>query len=146
MLEGQSGAFPMLFPWGKRPNPWCVLLEQQLCSATAKTCFPDRLHLSGVVFPLSQALLWPQHPISLCGIPHSSPCPQLSSGRGGKSGQSTSPSSAPRGESKKGHDVTGESSAAFIHRIMNKRISIVNERISMVCHNSPSSELNCDRR
>lgn len=59
----------MLFPWGKRPNPWCVLLEQQLCSATAKTCFPDRLHLSGVVFPLSQTLLWPQHPSQLALSP-----------------------------------------------------------------------------
>lgn len=43
-----------------------------------------------------------------------------------------------------GHGLTGVSSAAFTSHIMNKRISIVNKRISMMCHNSPSSEPNCD--
>lgn len=43
-----------------------------------------------------------------------------------------------------GQELTGVSSAAFTSHSMNKTNSIVKKRISMVCHDSPSSEPNCD--
>lgn len=63
----------MLFPWGERLMPCCVFPEQWpgegaalpiLCSAgaTAKSFFPDRLHLSRIVSALSQVLPWLRHP------------------------------------------------------------------------------------